>query len=77
MPRPSQREIDESWDAFVDDVDLATLLHVYDEPPQGLHRGGYRTCSKLWHRDQPLPCEMCRLEEEDANVSDYYYEEDL
>lgn len=45
MPRPSEREIEESYDRvgmIPDEEDEALLRHVLldDEPPQGLHRGG-------------------------------------
>lgn len=46
MPRPSEREIDESYDRLgltPDEEDEALLRHVLldDEPPQGLHREGW------------------------------------
>lgn len=47
MPRPSEREIDESFDRAGYDYDPdgeALLRHVLldDELPQGLHRGGLK-----------------------------------
>ena len=45
MPKPSEREIDESYDReglVLDEEDIGLLRHVLldDEPPQGLHQGG-------------------------------------
>jgi hypothetical protein len=46
MPKPTEHEIDESYDRAgygFDPEDEALLRHVLldDEPPQGLHRGGW------------------------------------
>jgi hypothetical protein len=54
MPRPSEREIDESYDRAgygYDPEDEALLMHVLgdDEPPQGLHQHGFkRTEEDFW-----------------------------
>lgn len=45
MPKPSEREIEESYDReglLLDDEDLALINHIFndDAPPQGLHQGG-------------------------------------
>lgn len=45
MPKPSEREIEESYDRegwILDDQDLDLLNHIFNEdtPPQGLHQGG-------------------------------------
>lgn len=47
MPKPSEREIDESYDREglnLDEEDEALLRHIFleDAPPQGLHRGGVK-----------------------------------
>lgn len=47
MPRPSEKEIDESYDRLgliLDEEDEALLRHVLldDEPRQGLHQHGDR-----------------------------------
>ena len=74
MPRPSEREIEASYEragyAFDADDDLLRHVMLDDAPRQGLHQHGdaVKTCDKLWHRDQPLPCQLCVIEEEDANM---------
>ena len=45
MPRPSEREIEESYDRMglvPDEEDEALIRHIFleDAPPQGLHQGG-------------------------------------
>lgn len=50
MPKPSEREIYESYEReglILDEEDLALLNHVLfdDAPPQGLHRGGRKDVS--------------------------------
>ena len=47
MPRPDEREIDESYDRAgygFDPEDEALIRHIFDDdaPPQGLHQGGYK-----------------------------------
>lgn len=47
MPRPTEREIETSYERLglvPDAEDEALIRHVLmdDEPPQGLHRGGWR-----------------------------------
>lgn len=48
MPRPTEAEIEESYErsgrGTPDAEDMALIRHVLcldDEPPQGLHRGGW------------------------------------
>ena len=51
MPRPSEHEIEESYDReglILDDEDYALLDHIFNEdgnPPQGLHQGGRKESS--------------------------------
>lgn len=52
MPRLTSHEIDEIFADEFDSYDEALIRHVSgmdDEPPQGLHRGGWIECSR--HRD--------------------------
>jgi len=79
MPRPSDREIEESFDRMgmvPDAEDDALIRHVLldDVPPQGLHRHGHAHCSR--HGEfyaGNAKCPACQLEEEDRNVDDYHY----
>lgn len=53
MPKPTDREITESYDrvfGLPDEEDEALLRHVLleDEPPQGLHRGGWQEDPEEW-----------------------------
>jgi hypothetical protein len=48
MPKPTEREIDESYDREgfgFDKEDEALLRHIFldDAPPQGLHQGGSKS----------------------------------
>lgn len=50
MPRPSEREIDESYEReglIFDEEDAALMNHIFndDAPPQGLHQGGRKETS--------------------------------
>jgi hypothetical protein len=50
MPRPSDRDILESYDReglLLDEEDIALFNHVFndDAPPQGLHQGGRKDLS--------------------------------
>ena len=66
MARLSNREIDESWDRAgygydPEDEDLLRHVLLDDEPPQGLHRGGYKPhCERAGeHFFEPLGYGEC------------------
>jgi hypothetical protein len=51
MPRPSEREIDESYareGLIPDEEDIGLLRHIFleDAPPQGLHQGGRKSAQE-------------------------------
>jgi hypothetical protein len=64
---------------YPDEDDLALLRHVMleEDRPQGLHQGGWITCTR--HRDEQhrrnQKCWLCEREIEDQNASDYLYPE--
>lgn len=79
MPKLTPHEIDEiAGDDFFDSYGEALIRHTSgldDEPPQGLHRGGWIECSR--HRGERFPrndrCFWCEQEEHDRAIQDYKY----
>lgn len=66
MARPSEREIEESWDRAgygydPEDEDLLRHVLLDDETPQGLHRQGFKTyCERTGeHFFEPLGFGEC------------------